>query len=167
MSLESFAKWLADTPMSQVVQNVSWIIPSVQSFHILCIAIVISAVFMVDLRLLGVIGRNQPTAAYTSRFLSWIWPMLVLLLLSGSILIIGEPSRSLLNPAFQTKMVLLILAMITTFALQRPTLKDPAYWELTAGHRMSARALAVISMLLWVGIIFAGRWIAYMNTAGE
>ena len=167
MTLHAFAEWLSQTQISQVVQNVSWIIPSVQSVHILCIAIVISAVFMVDLRLLGVIGRSQPTAAYTSRFLTWIWPTLVVLLLTGSVLITGEPSRSLENPAFQTKMVLLILAMITTAVLQRPTFKDPAYWELTAGHRMSARVLAVISLLLWVGIVFAGRWIAYLNTAGE
>jgi hypothetical protein len=83
------------------------------------------------------------------------------------VLITGEPTRSLENPAFQTKMVLLILAMITTLGLQLPTFKDPAYWELTTGHRVSARVLAVISLLLWVGIVFAGRWIAYMNTAGE
>ncbi len=57
--------------------------------------------------------------------------------------------------------------MATTLGLQLPTHKDPAYWELTKGHRMSARALAVLSLVLWVGIVFAGRWIAYMNTAGE
>lgn len=167
MTLHGFAEWLGQTPVSQVIQNVSWIIPSVQSIHILCISIVISAVFMVDLRLLGVIGRSQPVAAYTSRFLTWIWPTLVILLVSGAILITGEPTRSLENPAFQTKMVLLILAMATTLGLQLPTHKDPAYWELTKGHRMSARALAVLSLVLWVGIVFAGRWIAYMNTAGE
>lgn len=167
MTLHGFAEWLAQTPASQVIQNVSWIIPSVQSIHILCISIVISAVFMVDLRLLGVIGRSQPVASYTSRFLTWIWPTLVILLISGAVLITGEPGRSLENPAFQTKMVLLILAMATTLGLQLPTFKDPAYWELTTGHRMSARVLAVISLVLWVGIVFAGRWIAYMNTAGE
>jgi len=166
MTLHAFCEWLAQTPLSLTIQNVSWIIPMVQSVHILCIAIVISAVFMVDLRLLGVIGRDQPTAAYTSRFLTWIWPTLVVLLLSGSVLITGEPSRSLENPAFQTKMVLLILAMITTAVLQRPTAKDPAYWELSLGRKLSAGALAVLSLALWVGIVFAGRWIAYMNTAG-
>ena len=167
MTLHAFAQWLSETPVSQTIQNVSWIIPAVQSIHILSIAIVISSVFMVDLRLLSVIGRDQPTAAYTSRFLTWIWPTLVVLAITGAILITGEPSRSLENPAFQTKMVLLVLAMITTAVLQRPTAKDPAYWELTAGHRMSARLLAVLSLLLWVGIVFAGRWIAYMNVAGD
>ena len=167
MTLHAFAEWLSQTPLSLTIQNVAWIIPTVQTIHILCIAIVISSVFMVDLRLLGVIGRSQPTAAFTSRFLTWIWPTLVVLAVTGAILITGEPSRSLENPAFQTKMVLLILAMITTAVLQRPTFKDPAYWELTSGHRISARALAVLSLCLWVGIVFAGRWIAYMNVTGD
>lgn len=166
MSLHSFAQWLSDTPLSQTIQDVSWIIPTVQSIHILSIAVVISSVFMVDLRLLNVLGRGQPTAAYTSRFLSWVWPTLVVLLLSGSILIIGEPSRSLENRTFQIKMALLILAMITTAALQRPTGKDPAYWEL-GGHKTMAKVLAVISICLWVLIVFAGRWIAYGNTTGD
>ena len=167
MTLHAFCEWLAQTPVSLMIQNVSWIIPSVQSIHILCIAIVMSAVFMVDLRFLGVIGRDQPVAAYTSRFLTWIWPTLVVLLISGSILITGEPTRSLENPAFQTKMVLLILAMITTAVLQRPTAKDPAYWELRPSRKLSAAGLAVLSLVLWVGIVFAGRWIAYMNISGD
>ncbi len=161
--LHQFAEWLGATPVSLTIQNVSWIIPAVQSVHIFCIAIVISAACMMDLRLLGVIGRGQPTGAYAARFLPWIWWTLIVLLLSGSVLIIGEPSRSLENPAFQAKMTLLILAMIATFVLQRPTLNDAAYWELTGGHKMVARLIAVISILLWVGIIFCGRWIAYMN----
>ena len=161
--LHAFAEWLGATPLSLTIQNTAWIIPSVQSVHIFCIAIVISAVFMVDLRLLGVIGRGQPTAAYSARYLPWIWWTLIVLLLSGSVLIIGEPSRSLENPAFQLKMTLLILAMITTAGLQRPLGKDAAYWELTTGRKAMARVIAVVSILLWVGIIFCGRWIAYMN----
>ena len=59
MTLHAFAEWLGQTPVSLVIQNVSWIIPAVQSVHILCIAIVVSSAFMVDLRLLGVIGKDR------------------------------------------------------------------------------------------------------------
>jgi len=133
-----------------------------QSVHILAIAIVFTSATMVDLRMLGVIGRDRPTAAYATRYLPWIWPTLVVLLLTGSVLIIGEPARSLQNPAFQLKMLLLILAMVSTFLLQRPMGRDPAYWELSGGRKATAALLALITLLLWVGIIFCGRWIAYI-----
>lgn len=167
MSLHSFAQWLSETPLSLIIQNVSWIIPMTQSVHILSIAIVVSSVLMVDLRLLNLVGRGQPMVVYTGRFLPWIWPTLAVLLLTGSILIIGEPARSLENPSFQLKMVLLILAIVTTAALQRPTLKDASYWEASSGRKTAAKVLAVISLCLWVGIVFAGRWIAYQNITGD
>jgi len=167
MSLHAFCQWLSDTPLSLTIQNVSWIIPTVQSIHILSIAVVVSSVFLIDLRLLNVLGRSQPTAAYATRFLPGIWYTLIVLALTGAILIIGEPARSLQNPAFQFKMAALVVAMIVTFIFQRPLMKEPAYWELTEGRKTAAKAIAVISLCIWVSIVFAGRWIAYMNTAGE
>ena len=167
MSLHAFCDWLGQTPLSLMIQNVSWIIPTVQTIHIVCIAIVISSVFMMDLRLLNIAGRGQPTASYAARFLPWIWITLPILLASGSILIIGEPARSLENSAFQLKMALLIGAIIVTLILHRPIGKEPAYWELTGNHKAWAKVIAVVSLCLWVGIVFAGRWIAYMNITGD
>jgi hypothetical protein len=165
MSLHAFSQWLGNTPLSLLFQNVTWIIPAVQCVHIVCIAIVISSVFMMDLRLLNLMGRDQPTGSYAARFLPWIWYCLPILLVSGSILIIAEPARSLENPAFQLKMALLIGAMIATVILHRPIGKESAYWELTSNHRMASKVIAVASLLLWIGIIFCGRWIAYMGTS--
>ena len=54
----AFADWLATTALSTTIQNVSWIIPTVQTVHIVCVAIVISAVFLVDMRILGVFARG-------------------------------------------------------------------------------------------------------------
>lgn len=167
MSLHAFCQWLADTPLSLTIQNVTWIIPTVQSVHIVSIAIVISSVFMVDLRLLGVIGRARPAAAYAARYLPWIWYTLIVLLISGVILIIGEPSRSLENPTYQIKMGLLIAAIAVTAFYHVPLVREPAYWELSGGRKATSKVIAVLSLCLWVAIVFAGRWIAYTNTAGD
>src|SRR5271169_4782837 len=96
--LHPFCEWLRTTALSQVIQDTSWVIPSVQVIHILSVALVISSAAMLDLRLLGVVGRGQPTAIYARRFLPVIWLTLIVLLCSGTILIIGEPSRELENP---------------------------------------------------------------------
>jgi hydrogenase-4 membrane subunit HyfE len=163
MNLHQFCMWLSETPASGVVQNTPWVIPAVQSVHIAGIALVISSVFLVDLRVLKVLGRENPIAVYASRFLPLIWFVLPVLLLTGIILIIGEPSRALENPAFQLKMAMLILAMGVTLVMHRPLLKEATYWDAESGHSTTARVLAVLSLFLWVSIIFAGRWIAYVN----
>jgi len=162
--LHAFAEWLATTAMSNTIQNVTWIIPTVQTVHIVCVALVISAVFLVDLRILGVFARAQPIAALSQRFLPWIWYVILVLLVTGSLLIIGEPTRSVTNPAFALKMAMLITVSVLTLLIERPLRRDPLYWDASGGRRAAVVTLAIVSLVLWSAIVFAGRWIAYISS---
>lgn len=162
-SVLAFSEWLSATPLSMQVQTIDWIIPTVQTVHILSIALVTSSAAMVDLHVLGVLSRSQPLAAVTRRFLPWIWWTLLVLLLSGATLIIGEPGRSLGNPAFILKMSMLAAVLIVTLIFQKGITQDERYWESSTCRRISGRVLAASSLVLWVGIVFAGRWIAYVD----
>jgi hypothetical protein len=163
-TMRHFGQWLADTAVSSTIQNVPWIIPAVQTVHILCVALVMAAVFIVDLRILGVLARTQALAVLAHRHLTWIWYLLPLLLLSGAILIIGEPARSLLNPAFGAKMLMLIVAALLTLIVQRPLRHAAGFWESSPQRRAAGQAIAVLSLVLWSCIVFAGRWIAYVTS---
>jgi hypothetical protein len=163
-SLDPFCAWLALTPLSQTIQTVEWIIPAVQTIHILAVAAVMSSVLMVDLKMIGVIARDQPLAAVIARFLPFIWWALPVLLLTGATLIIAEPARALENPIFVLKMTLLLAAVAITLACQLPLRKNTAFWEFPARRRRAATAIALVSLPLWVGIVFAGRWIAYFQS---
>ena len=161
-TLRHFGDWLADTSVSTMIQTVTWIIPAVQTIHILCVALVMAAVFIVDLRILGVLARTQPLAVLAHRYFTWIWFLLPVLFLSGSVLIVGEPSRSLLNPAFGAKMLMLIVAALLTLSVQRPLRNATDHWESSPQRRAAVRGIAVLSLVLWSCIVFAGRWIAYV-----
>jgi hypothetical protein len=162
-SLDSFCIWLAATSVSQTIQTVEWIIPAVQTVHILAVAAVMTSVLMIDLRLLGLGSRDQPLAAVARRFLPFVWWPLPILLATGATLIVAEPARALQNPVFILKMGLLLAAAGITLACQIPLRKNSAFWELSAGRRRGARVIASVSLPLWIGIIFAGRWIAYIQ----
>jgi hypothetical protein len=162
-TLRAFGEWLATTSLSATIQNVSWIIPTVQTIHIICVAIVISATFLVDLRILGIFSRSQPLAALSHRFLTWIWYALVVLLVTGSLLIIGEPARSLMNPAFGLKMLMLLIVASLTVVLQKPLATNAGFWEVSGARMAAAKGIAVVSLVLWSCIVFAGRWIAYIS----
>ncbi len=156
--IESFCDWLANTPLSLTIQTVTWIIPAVQTVHILCVALVMSCMAMMDLRLIGLAGRKYPISRTVGRFVPWVWGALAVLLTSGVTLIIGEPSRELLNPYFRTKMLMLAIVIVITFLVQRQNKRDANYWDT---RRFAAASAGVVSLLLWVGIVSAGRWIAY------
>ncbi len=76
-------------------------------------------------------------------------------------MIIGEPRRSLLNTTFYLKMALLALAILLTAGLQRSISLSPNFWDRDRRRRMAGRFAATVSILVWCGILFAGRWIAY------
>jgi hypothetical protein len=156
-----FAKWLGATPLSHAIQTAGWIIPTLQTIHILGIAILFFSVVILDLRLWGVLQRDVRLGEIARRFLPVMWPTVLVLLITGSFLIIGEPKRSLLNTTFYVKMTLLVLALVLTGLLQWSLWAAPDFWETGRGGRIAARFAATLSILLWCCIIFAGRWIAY------
>jgi len=160
MTLNEICQWIDQTALSQSIQAAGWIVPTVQTIHILGIAMVASSALMLDLRLIGVFWANRPVAAVKARFLPLIWWPLLLLLATGIVMITAEPARSLKNPAFQLKMLLLIAALFVTLVFQFLHRRNAAFGDV-AGPRAAAVTLAVVSILLWSSIIFAGRWIAY------
>jgi hypothetical protein len=155
--------WLDQTPLSQWIQDHGGsVIPTVQTIHILSIAVVMTSALMIGLRLLGAFGRDQSLDRVTARFLPLVWWPLPVLLTTGAIMIIGEPARSLRNPVFQLKMGLLIVAVTVTLILRSQLHRDPAFGDQSRAPKGTTRLTAVVSLLLWVGIIFCGRWIAYV-----
>ena len=161
LGLGEFSKWLAATEVSHLIQTTTWIIPTLQIIHILSVAVIFSSAALVDLRLWRLLNRDVPLPEVAQRFLPAIWPVLLILLVTGSLLIVGEPRRSLLNSTFYLKMALLAVAILLTAGLQRSLSSSPNFWDRDRRRRMAGRFAATVSILVWCGILFAGRWIAY------
>lgn len=151
---------LAQTDSSIAIASAGWVIPTVQSIHILAIAVVMSATAMLNLRLAGFIGRDTSVRHLADRSLPWLWWSLPVLLLTGVVMIIGEPARELTNAYFWSKMVMILLAVALTSSMQR-LLEDRPYSEMAPRKRRMTRAIALLSLALWLAVIFCGRWIAY------
>ena len=159
-TIDRIIDWISSTHANGVIRDTVWIIPAVQSVHILAIAVVMGSVLLLNLRVVGIISAGETNDAFTCRYLPWVWSGLAVLLISGVILIIGEPGRDLKNATFWTKMALIACAIALTFTLERPVLRDAGFWE-RPGRRLAARVMALLSMACWVGITLCGRWIAY------
>ena len=161
-ALDKLCAWIEQTQLSQTIQVTSWFVPTVQTVHILAVAAVMASILMVDLRLLQIVGRDQPLARVSARFRPIIWWTLPILLITGILMIAGEPVRSLENWAFQLKMLLVLAAIAVTLSYQIPLKRDGEFWDASPGRRGAIKLIAILSLVLWMGIICAGRWIAYI-----
>jgi uncharacterized membrane protein SirB2 len=158
MSMIAVIDWLTATPLSQAIQTTSWAIPGIQVVHILCLATLFALALNLSLRIAGRGLAAESLASLAGRFVPAIWVCLGLLLLSGALLILAEPFRTITNPVFYLKMSLLIVAVALTLWLASVARRQPA--KPTTVHV----AAAALSMLVWAGIIVAGRYIAYVDT---
>ena len=146
--LSDVSKWLAATSLSHTIQTVGWVIPAQQTIHILCVAVLFSLAVLVDLRIWRLLQRDVPLLDVGRRFLPMIWPVVLILLVTGSLLIVGEPRRSLLNGTFYIKMALLAFALVLTGLLQW-SLSSPGFWDKDNTRRIAGRLAATASIFAW------------------
>lgn len=156
-----FAEWLSNTPLSQTLQDHSWIVPTSQSFHILGVSIVFGSACMINLRLLGVGRSGRSVSQLSDSLLPWMWRGLIVLLLTGLIQTISEPVRQFVAPLYWTKMILIIVVAVMTAFYSSAVRRNAAAWDARASRPARAGVFAVISTLLWLAIIACGRFIGY------
>lgn len=168
--LYSFTEWLRTTQLVELAEAISgtgpnqwmvtnfWAIPLVQTAHILAIASGFGALLMMTLRIQGWAGAGMTVAETTRRYLPWIRWALLVLIASGLLLIIGEPSRELINPIFWIKMLLVAATFLISIFYHKRVLR-----RVESGREIgaSAKAGSLLLIVLWCVIMLCGRWIAY------
>ncbi|MGZ3272516.1 MAG: DUF6644 family protein [Caulobacteraceae bacterium] len=159
--LTELSVWIGNTPLSTALNQNNWITPTLQSIHILAIAITFSAALMISLRIAGLAGQSRTLPEVAQRYLPWIWGGLLTLLVTGFVLLLAEPGRQLLNPYFWTKMMLVVIAVLSVFGFQRSIERGAGIWAPTAAHFGALRFGAVALIGVWAAIMVMGRWIAY------
>ena len=126
-------------------------------FHTFGLALLVGANAVIDLRLLG-IGRDIPLAPL-KRLFGIMWLGFAINAVSGLLLLIAYPTKALTNPVFYTKLTLIGFAVWIMTTLQSRVFSDSTLNETAMMGR--GRTLAKWSLVLWIGVITAGRLLAY------
>jgi hypothetical protein len=160
MNIYEISGALYTTSISTGIRETAGVIPATQSIHIIAIAVVVGSALVTDLRLAGVLATDETPQTVVRRYLPWMWTALAVLLATGAILAVGEPNRVFANPVFWTKMALVVLAFGLTLLFRYPFL-HPEFRLDHARWAALAKPTAWLSLLVWIAVIFCGRWIAY------
>jgi hypothetical protein len=154
-------KWLQDTSVGSHISDSLWLFPFIESLHVWGIVVLVSATGMLDLRLLGVVLKEQPVSKLNRTLLPWAWCGFGLMVITGLLLFSSEATKLYNNGAFLLKMCLILLAGINALVFHTTIYQRVDNWDLAAVTPTAAKLAGAFSLVLWVGVIFAGRWIAY------
>ena len=166
-ALADVTRALAASPINKLavylLSEVPGFPPIVQTVHILSVAAIMGSIVLIDLRVLGLALPSQSTTELVRRLMPWTWWALPVLAVSGLVFVCSQPTRYLSNPVFGLKFAMLVPAIILAVVFQRGNTRDAGFWEQSRGRSASARTIAAFSLLLWIGVAMAGRWIAYAD----
>ncbi len=161
MSLLAFCEWLAATSGSIALHESLYMYPIVESTHVLALTVFVGLAVVLDLRLLGLILPRVPVTDITDRLLPWTKVGFAVMVFTGILLFYAIPVRTYQSIWFRAKVVMLVLAGLNVWVFNNRVFLRVAEWNLDVTTPTSARRAALVSLILWAGVIVAGRMIAY------
>jgi hypothetical protein len=151
--------WLDNSSLADAVRSTTWVYPWVNAFHSVGMGFLVGVVFMICLRVLG-FGRFP--IAPLEKYLLVVRSAFVLSLATGFALFAADAERFFFSPTFRIKALLIVLGGVTAWRLTKMVFSDSAGWSNAGDAPMMAKVIAGVSLIFWVGAIFAGRMTAYL-----
>lgn len=161
MSLLRFCEWLAATPSSVALHESLYVYPLVESTHVLTLTLFVGGAFVLDLRLLGLMLRRVPVSELIERLLPWVRLGFGVMVATGLLLFYAIPVRTYQSVFFRAKVIMLLVSGLNVWFFHYRVKPGIAQWDTDLVLPWPARRAAVASLLLWAGIVVAGRMTAY------
>ena len=154
MDLYSLCQQLEATPIGEGIKNSTWLFPAIEAVHLIALALLGGSLLMLDLRLIGVGLTGQPTSAVERSTRPWLIGAILTMVTTGMLIGFSEALKLLDRKAFAVKMIALAAALIFTFAIRNPRARRDV-------GGAPAKAIALVSLGLWLTVALAGRWIGF------
>lgn len=138
-----------------------WEFPLIETLHIFGIIVLVGSTSILDLRMLGLAFKEDTVSKLARLYLPWTWAGFGIQVVTGMLMFASEATKMYANLAFQLKMLMIALAGINALVFHLTAYRSVGKWERDPVAPLSVRLAGTFSILLWFGIVAAGRWIAY------
>ncbi|MDG2090354.1 MAG: hypothetical protein P8J61_04495 [Gammaproteobacteria bacterium] len=163
--MQKLSALLAENPLTDLLNLSYYSFPVVEVIHVVTYGTFFGGMMMLDFRLLG-IGRFISSQQTIRHILNIAWFAFALAVLSGIVFFFVTPWEYPVNPIFQYKMLLIVLAGLNALWMHKYLLADIDQWDMGVLPPIKVRISAFVSICLWVGVVACGRLIAYSSSYG-
>jgi hypothetical protein len=157
--MDAFQAWLESTRLSAFMMHSAFGWPICACLHFLGLSLLIGTVGLFDLRLLGMAKGLSPVAMH--RLIPWGVMGFIINVITGTLFFIGQPYRYIHNPAFQLKLTFLAILGINMLVFYASAYRSVAELGPDEATPFRAKFAAATSLILWIGVICAGRMVAF------
>ena len=164
MSIDGALSALEATRLAGSIRNSLYLFPFLESLHVVGLTMVFGTIAVLDLRMLGIASTRRPVSRIALDVETWALMAFVLTAATGALMFTTNATVYYYNIFFRLKMAMLVLAGANVVMFNRTARRSIERWNTDAKAPSSGRAAAMVSLLLWIAIIFMGRWIGFTTT---
>jgi uncharacterized membrane protein len=158
--LVGLLKWIYDLSISQTIRSSFWIFPFLEYIHLYSMVFLVSVIAAFNLRLMGfrIVDKPQSLSKLSRLTLVLASVCFGVNFVTGLLLFGSKSTDYYLNSAFRVKLLLILVAVAYHSFLFSWASKS----EDDRGKSLGPRFAGFASLLLWIGVIAASRWIAFV-----
>jgi len=160
-SLTDLLTALQEMPFAVAITEGATLFPWIEAIHVVAIVLVVGVIAVVDLRLIGVSAHDKSIRRLTQEVLPITWAAFAVAVISGFLMFASNALTYAENIPFRLKLVLLLLAGLNMAFFHMVTHRGIAGWDQADRTPAMARVAGYTSLILWISIVFAGRWIGF------
>jgi hypothetical protein len=160
-ALARFCQQLYDSNIGSGIRESIWVFPIIEGTHLLGIALSVGMLCWFDLRLLGLVFRDQPVSKVWKQVMPVAFVGFALMFVTGLLLFWAEAMTAYHSIHFWIKMALLVLAGANALRFETTAHRNMAEWDSAPVPPRAARLTGALSLILWTAIIITGRTMAY------
>lgn len=161
MNWEPLAAWLESTALHDVMVEVFWMFPLMETLHFIGLTVMFGALLVIDFRILGLVKFINMRAAMA--FIPVALIGFAVNLITGIAFLNADPFRYFPNTGFQWKMGLIAIAGINALWFWFGEHKELVRLADGEDAPFRAKVIAFVSVAIWVGVIILGRMIPYLE----
>lgn len=161
MDLSPIFEFMQNSALSEYLRTSLKAMPIVAAIHVMAVATVFGTIVLVDLRLLGYPNVQRSFGKLHHELLQWTWIAFGIAFGTGVLLLIVNAVTYHRNTVLWLKMIAIVLAGINMLVFELVTAKSVSKWDKGALPPPAARTAGALSIILWISVIFLGRWIGF------
>lgn len=161
MTLTDTLQWLQSTRVAELVTQSLYGFQIVVGLHLLGLGLSVGLLVWVDLRLLGKVMRDVPASEVYRRLAPWMLAGFVVMFVSGGLLFVGYANAAYENMWFRIKVAALGMAAVNAALYHLITERRVQQWEAKPTPPIGARIAGLVSIAIWMVVVFAGRMMSY------
>jgi hypothetical protein len=161
MSLLSICQWIQNSEIGTGIRESTWVFPIIETTHVLGLSLSVGLLLVSDLRLAGVILRRRPASEVFRQIAPWMLTGFAIMFATGSLLFWSQAAKAYNSIFFRIKLTLLLLAAVNACVYHLTIYRKMDEWDNKLVPPARARLAGWCSLIIWAGIIAAGRTMAY------